>query len=198
MTNRIDLFSDIQQATRLHQAQHGCGAYTFEDGPALTALVNSHQPQRILELGTALGYTACCLSQGSPNAHVDTLEGDAEHVALARQQIARHGLAKRVTVHHGSFEDVVARLVPGYSMAFFDGFAPPPEVITAMRGLMVDGGILVCANLQLGHRETMRQLKADFSDPVRWQQLPPLEGGRTSVMVKRGPDTTDARLPPIK
>lgn len=181
-----DPFSGIQRATRRHQAEHGCGAYTFEDGPALMALAGSHQPLRILELGTALGYTACCLAHGSPNARLDTLEGEVEHATLARQQIAGHGLAGRVTVHQGRFTDLLPRLVRGYDMAFFDGFAPPPEVITAMRRLLVDGGIMVCANLQLGHGGEARRLETDFGDARRWQHLPPLEGGSTLVMVKRG------------
>ena len=65
-----DPLRHIQNATRVHQREHGCGACTFEDGPALTALSMSLQPRRVLELGTALGYTACCLAQGCETAYV--------------------------------------------------------------------------------------------------------------------------------
>ena len=42
-----DPFADIQATTRRHLAQHGCGAYPFEDGPALISLANEHRPKRV-------------------------------------------------------------------------------------------------------------------------------------------------------
>ena len=61
---------------------YGCNAHIFEDGEGLWHLVRQYQPQHILELGSGLGYTACLMAQASPNARVDTLEGDAEHALL--------------------------------------------------------------------------------------------------------------------
>jgi predicted O-methyltransferase YrrM len=73
-------FEFIQSMTRQHRADHGCGAYTFEDGPGLTALAATHRASRVLELGTALGYTGCCLAAAASNTHVDSIEMDTEHV----------------------------------------------------------------------------------------------------------------------
>ena len=181
-----DPFADVQQATRQHRRQHGCGAYTFEDGPALTALSGWKQPQRVLELGTALGYTACCLAQGCALARVDTIEGDAAHVALAREQIARHALAHRITVHQGQFDEVLGQLEAGYDLAFFDGFEPPPATIAQVRDLLGPGGMLVCSNLQLGRGAAARQLAHDLDDASRWQTMASIEGGRTAVRIKLG------------
>jgi len=179
-----DQFADVQQATRQHLRQHGCGAYTFEDGLALTALSGWKRPQRVLELGTALGYTACCLAQGCASARVDTIEGDATHVALAREQIASHALTHRIAVHHGQFDEILGQLEAGYDLAFFDGFAPPPPIIARVRDLLATGGILVCANLQLGRGSAARQLAQDLNDASRWQTLASIESGRTAVRLK--------------
>lgn len=179
-----DPFVGIQNATRDHRAHHGCGAYTFEDGPALRVLAAKYLPARILELGTALGYTACCMAGGSPLANVDTVEADAEHVALARLHIARHGLEERVAVHHGQFSEVLPRLLPGYGMAFFDGFAPPPETIAQLRQLLATGGVLVCSNVQLAHGQAARDLAHELNNRNCWQPQAPIEGGRTQVLVK--------------
>ena len=181
-----DPFADVQQATRQHLRQHGCGAYTFEDGPALTALSGWKQPQRVLELGTALGYTACCMAQGCASARVDTIEGDAVHVALAYEQIARHALTHRITVHHGQFDEILGQLEAGYDLAFFDGFEPPPTTIAQVRDLLSPGGMLVCSNLQLGRGTAARQLAHDLDDADRWQTLASIEGGRTAVRIKLG------------
>lgn len=181
-----DPYVAVQNATRTHRMLHGCGAYTFEDGPGLIRLQAELQAHRVLELGTALGYTACCLAHCSPSVEVDTIEADAQHVALARDQIAQSRLAGRVTVHQGQFEQVLPGLGNGYELAFFDGFAPPHHVVRRLRELLTDNGVLVCSNLQLSSGSDARDLRADLDDPHRWQKLPPVEGGRTVVRRKLG------------
>jgi predicted O-methyltransferase YrrM len=180
-----DPFADVQAATRQHRREHGCGAYTFEDGPALIRLAGQQRPMRILELGTALGYTACCLAYGSPPARVDTIEADSEHVALARAQIARHDLSTRVVVHHGTFDTVLKTLQPVYNLAFFDGFTPTLDTVLKMRELLVAGGLLVCSNLQLGSGDEAARLAAELADSSHWQSCDPIESGRTAVLIKR-------------
>ena len=63
--------------------------------------------RRIIELGTALGYTACWFANGAPDAHIDTIDFDPEHVRLARANIEAAGFSKRVTLHEGAFDDVL-------------------------------------------------------------------------------------------
>ena len=181
-----DRYAAVQQATRAHRASHGCWAYTFEDGPSLHRLAARWNAHRVLELGTALGYTACCLAGSGPEVRVDTIERDAMHVALAREQIASVGLAGQITVHHGSFEVVMKNLTPCYDLAFFDGFTPEPHVIHALRQLLVDGGILVCANVELALSAEASALRQSLDDPLQWQQEASIEAGATRVLMKRG------------
>ncbi len=184
LTMKDDPYIAIQQATREHRRQHNCEAYTFEDGPSLIRLSMQIQPRRVLELGTALGYTACCMAHGSALTHVDTIEGDAQHALLAQQQILQHGLSERITVHSGWFEDVLPRLNTGYSMAFFDGFAPSPSIIQRLHDLLAPEGILVCSNLQLAHGQDARELSTDLENTRRWKPLPAIEHGHTRVLEK--------------
>ncbi len=91
MTARADPFAKIRTATNAHRARHGCGAYPYDNGPLLAALAAAANARRILELGTALGYTALSFASGAPDATVDTIERDPEHVQLARDNIAAAG-----------------------------------------------------------------------------------------------------------
>jgi len=181
-----DPFATLQVQTRQHRLHHRCGAYTFEDGPALTRLVSVHRPARILELGTALGYTACCLAYGSPHTHVDTIEGDHDHVQRARSQIARYGLQNRITVHHGDFALILADLTSTYDMVFFDGFAPEFPILMRLRELLTDGGMFVCSNLQLNHGRDAQRIATVWAKPDQWRQHESIEGGRTIVLAKAG------------
>lgn len=179
-----DPFRSLQDATRVHRREHGCGAYTFEDGAGLIDLSARFRPNRILELGTALGYTSCCLAFGSPDAHVDTIERDPLHVELARRNITAANLASRINVHEGDFSDVLPLLSRKYNFAFFDGFAPDVHVLKLLADLLTPEGVLVCANLALAPPEGARLIMSMLSDPKSWRPISAIEAGATTVWVK--------------
>lgn len=184
MMLRTTPFDFIQDATRQHRRRHGCGAYTFEDGPGLIALAEAERPRRVIELGTALGYTACCLASATDETLVDTIERDAEHVALARKHIAQARLSDRVKVHEGDFRTFMKGLSGPYDLAFFDGFAPNSDLINALRTLLRDDGVLACANLSLADGVVERTLSRDLGDPMRWSRTAVLENGATQIYRK--------------
>lgn len=181
---RNDPFASVQAATLNHRQVHGCGAYTFEDGPGLARISAQVRPARILELGTALGYTACCLAGGSPTATVDTIEGNADHVRLAREQIDRVGLSHRIRIHFGDFEEVLARLTSSYDLIFFDGFAPSEALLLLLRLKLSSDGTLVCANIGLADRDQQSRITVELENDVRWRAIGSIEQGQTIVVRK--------------
>lgn len=164
--NSSDPFADIRTATHEHRARHGCRAHPYGNGPLLGALAAAASARRILELGTALGYTALWLAHGAPDAVVDTIERDAEHVRLAREHVEARGMTGRVVVHQGDFAPTLRRLDPGYDVAFFDGFAPAPPILAELRRLLRARGLLISANLTHGG-ETVAYRNALF-DQDAW------------------------------
>jgi predicted O-methyltransferase YrrM len=176
-------FEFIQSMTRQHRADHGCGAYTFEDGPGLTALAATHRASRVLELGTALGYTGCCLAVATPNTHVDSIEGDTEHVRLARENIAKAKLSDRVRVHQGDFMAVMDQLLGNYDLIFFDGFSPELRILRRLRKKLRDGGLFICANLSFADEDS----EAELNDVAKWRAAGSIEGGGTRAFVNASP-----------
>jgi predicted O-methyltransferase YrrM len=145
-----DPFAQVRSATLAHRAKHGCGAYPYSNGALLSALAAAADAQRVLELGTALGYTALSFARGAPAAVIDTVERDGEHVRLARGNIAAAGMNGRVVVREGDFGDVLPTLEPGYDLAFFDGHTPMPKLHAELRRLLRPRGVLVTADLNHG------------------------------------------------
>lgn len=176
-----DPYAALQAATRAHRRLTNSDAYTFEDGPALTQVAAKSGAVRMLELGTALGYTACCLAAARANARVDTIEGDPLRAPLARDNITAVGIADRVTVHEGDFMAVLAGLTEGYGLVFFDGYAPDLPLMNAILERLLPGGTLVCANLGLVRLSERRGLLAMLDDPSRFAQHPAIENGGTVV-----------------
>ena len=178
-----DPFAWIQAETDAHRAAHGCWAYSFQDGPALGVLSGATQAKRVLELGTALGYTACWLAHGSPQAHVDTIEQDPVHLDLAQHNVHKAGFASRVSIHQGSFQAVLPGLTEPYDLIFFDGYDPDLELLKTLDDMLRPGGVLICSNLQLNAKQTEPCLEMLFNSP-RWQSAMLAEGGKTAVSVK--------------
>jgi len=176
----VDPFAGIQAATREHQRRHGCGAYTYQDGTLPGVIAAAAGARRVVEVGTALGYTACWLASATPATRVDTIEFDADHVTLARQHIAALGLEDRVTVHLGEADDVLASLPEGeFDVAFFDGFTPTSTTIAALRTRLRDGGVLLAANLTL---DPAREVLRGLFDPSLWLTH---SFGETAICIKR-------------
>lgn len=146
--DRADPFAWVRDATDAHRNKHGCWAYPYEDGTVLGAVVAEVEPVRVLELGTALGYTSCWWS--SAGAQVDTVERDPVHVRLARANIDRAGLTGTVNVHEGDFDVVVPTLDAVFDLVFFDGYEPPTNLLDRLTSSIAAGGVLVTTNLDLG------------------------------------------------
>jgi predicted O-methyltransferase YrrM len=84
-----DPFADVQAATRRHRGEHRCGAWTYADGSLPATLAAAVGARRIVEVGTALGYTALSTAGGAANAEVDTIDMDADHVRLRASRSPR-------------------------------------------------------------------------------------------------------------
>ena len=138
--------------------------------------------KRILELGTALGYTSLSFASGAPKAKVDTVERDAEHVRLARANIAAAGMEKRITVHEGDFADVLPKLEEGYDVAFFDGHTPVPALHATLRKLLRPSGVLITGNLN--HAGTAYTVHAALFDGKLWRSTLLDEDGETAISIK--------------
>ena len=177
-----DPFAHVRKATEQHRARHGCGAHPYDNGPLLSTLAAAVQARRILELGTALGYTALSFAYGAPNSTVDTVERDPDHVALARDNIAAAALDHRITVHEGDFASVLPTLDAGYDLAFFDGHTPVPALHTALRKLLRTGGTLITANLN--HGGTADAVSKALFEGKSWRSALVDEDGETAISVK--------------
>lgn len=155
---REDRFRWVYEATVEHRRRHRCGAYPFADGALLGAIGEAIGPRSVLELGTALGYTACCWA--AAGGSVDTIEGDGVHVQLARRNVVQAGLDSCIQVHEGEFADVLGRLGAEYDVGFFDGFAPTMETLDDLALHLADRGILVVTNLNLAGPDVLDTLLA--------------------------------------
>lgn len=83
-------------------------------------ILSMQKVERILEIGTAIGYSTIWLAQAAPNAKVDSIERDTQKVEQARSYIKEAALEERITVHHADAKDTITSLHDSYDVIFID------------------------------------------------------------------------------
>ena len=73
---------------------------------SLNQLLRIQNPKSILEIGTAIGYSAMRMAQALPDCQIVTIERDASRVQYAKQFIARSQVKDRIQVIEGDALEV--------------------------------------------------------------------------------------------
>ena len=82
--------------------------------PVLLATVREKKPHRILEIGTAIGYSALLMAEeAAADVEIDTLELSEERAALAREYISRSPYSDRIRIHIGDAGENSQRAISG-------------------------------------------------------------------------------------
>lgn len=87
----------------------------------LTVLVKIKKPKRILEIGTAIGYSSITMARVlETEGKIDTIEKDRDMVELARYNIERANLGDTINVIQGDAKEVLKDIDNLYDMVFID------------------------------------------------------------------------------
>ncbi len=145
-----DPFADVRALSSEHQARHECGLHNA-GGPVMStiaAIVRSAGAQRVLDLGSGLGYSTLWLAHaGGPACHVTGIDADPEHTDAATLIAAERGFADRVTYLTGTVADVLPTLTGSYDLIHDDAwFADRPDHLDAAIELLRPGGTFTMAN----------------------------------------------------
>lgn len=79
------------------------------------------KPKRILEIGTAVGYSAICFSKYlAEDGIIDTIERDEERIAEAKTNIKEMELNSRINIYEGDAVEILPTLNNKYDAVFID------------------------------------------------------------------------------
>jgi predicted O-methyltransferase YrrM len=119
-------------------------------GELLFILAAATKAKRILELGTATGYSAIYLARAceAVDGIVVTLENDSDMAARAQQNVRQAGVSDHIEVHVASALEVLPQLKESYDFIFLDIEKEDyVKVLPDCRRLLVKGGLLVADNV---------------------------------------------------
>ena len=79
------------------------------------------KPKKILEIGTAVGYSAICFSEYlQEGGKIDTIERDEERIAEARINIKNVGVENKINIYEGDAVEILPTLNEKYDVVFID------------------------------------------------------------------------------
>jgi predicted O-methyltransferase YrrM len=149
-----------------------------EVGALLRVLAHSLGATRILEIGTAIGYSGIWLAGALPKGGMlFTIELNAERAAVARENFEKAGLSDRVSVMVGDAGLLVAKVSGPFDLIFQDGaknlYVPLLDrLVDRLRsgGLLVTDNVLWDGDVVPGFKETKRNSPEDTAAIIEYNQ----------------------------
>lgn len=115
----------------------------------IKTLLALKKPQRILEVGTAVGFSTLLMCEYSqPEMHITTIENYEKRIPKARENFQRAGRESQITFLEGDAGQILKELSGSYDLIFMDAAKGQyihymPEAVR----LLSDGGILMSDNV---------------------------------------------------
>ncbi len=115
----------------------------------IVTLLNLVKPRRVLEVGTAVGYSAVLMAQNLPkDSNIITIERYKKHADIAVDNIFASGFEKKIKVIEGEAAEVLHWLDGGFDFIFLDAAKGQYiEFLPDIMRLLNSGGVLLSDNI---------------------------------------------------
>ena len=122
----------------------------MEMGSLLRFLLTLRRPSSILEVGTAVGYSALFMSEYMPeNCHITTIEKYEKRIPIAKQNFKTAGREDKITLLEGDAAEILAELSQPFDF-YFSWMRRKDSICTFLPDvlrLLAPGGLLVSDNV---------------------------------------------------
>ena len=148
--NELNLraFSPLSNEIRVQGEQNFVPVMKVDASSLLRQIVALKNPKKILEIGTATGFSGMVMLEVAKDAHLYTIEHNESRVEKARENFKKAGLYDRATFFVGNVHEVIDFVSGEFDFLFFDG--PKShylEFLLKLRPFLKSGAILVCDNV---------------------------------------------------
>lgn len=115
----------------------------------IAKILDEIKPKKILEIGTAVGYSAICFSEYlQENGKIDTIERDTERVKEARENIKKAEVEKKINIYEGDAVEILPTLNDEYDVVFIDAAKGKyPLFLNQALRMIKPGGVIFADNI---------------------------------------------------
>lgn len=116
---------------------------------AIDSILKDKKINRILEIGTAVGYSAICFTEYlSESGIIDTIERDVERVNEAKENIKKAEVEDKINIFEGDAVDILPTLDKKYDVVFIDAAKGKyPFFLQEATRLINENGIILADNV---------------------------------------------------
>jgi predicted O-methyltransferase YrrM len=155
-------------------------------GRLLYNLAKASQSRKILEIGTAIGYSGIWLARAiAPlKGSVTTIDMDPERVKIAKKNITEAGLGQSVKVIEGDALKVLPTLKEEFDMIFLDSDKDVyPDAFKMSLPMLRKGGLFVADNALWGGDVAKGGKSKDTQSMIKFNRLVSESPGLSTVIV---------------
>ncbi len=170
-------------------------------------LMQSLQPEKILEIGTAIGFSALLMAENAPQSKIVTIDRNEEMITFAKENFAKFDRRNQIQLLEGDAADLITNLDEEFDFVFMDSAKSKyivflPEILKHLKvgGMIIfddifQGGDIVkpIEEVRRGQRTIYRGLQrlfeATLDNPGLTATLLPLSDGL--LMVRKNQEVID-------
>lgn len=115
----------------------------------IAKILIENKPQKILEIGTAVGYSAICFSEYlQTGGKIDTIERDEQRIAEAKKNFIKVGVEDKIELYEGDAVEILPTLNEKYDVIFIDAAKGKyPFFLEQALRMLNDEGIILADNI---------------------------------------------------
>ncbi len=112
-------------------------------------ILSKDKPEKILEIGTAVGYSVICFSKYlKENGRIDTIEREEDRVIQANENIKRAEVEEKINILFGDAVEILPTLNDKYDVIFIDAAKGKyPFFLKEALRMLADNGIILADNV---------------------------------------------------
>jgi predicted O-methyltransferase YrrM len=142
-------YDDVITSIRKEAEEQGVPIIRQEAGEFIKLLMLMNKPVNILEIGTAVGFSAIFMSRFlREDGHITTIENYPPRIEKAMENIEKAGAGDKITLIPGDAQDILPTLKTEYDFIFMDAAKGQYGCFfTEAVKLLKQDGILLCDNV---------------------------------------------------
>ncbi|MEJ2494977.1 MAG: O-methyltransferase [Ignavibacteriaceae bacterium] len=160
-----ELLKEMEEFANLHNVP----VLTWQSAEFIEQLVLITDPKRVLEIGTAIGYTSIRIARNlKKKSVIHTIEMSEDNIVAAKEFIEKSGTGEKIKLIEGDALSVMPRLKKKYDLIFLDADKEDyKRLFDYSMVLLKKGGVIVIDNLLWKGYTASRKVPVKYKESTK-------------------------------